>query len=119
VPTEPFPSDAQVLIQQGNLVSVKVVRGEPIKIFVVGREQASVDLSSLNWDVQFDPSDFSLSLRSLRTKKSPKILSFKKENNYYVISNPSFDDKVFTLEVTTKTKGKKEVFKFKVDNTQK
>jgi hypothetical protein len=112
----PFPSDANVLSQQGSLVAVKVIKGEPIKIFVLGREEATLDFSNLQLDANVDPANFSINVRRINADKSGPILKLTREKDHFIIDNPDTKDRVFTLEVTTKVKGKKEVFKFKVDN---
>jgi hypothetical protein len=113
---EPFQSDAQTLIQQGSLVSIKIVKGEPLKIFVFGRKEAEVDLSAVNFDLQLDPSDFSMSVRRIGSKKTPQILKFTREDDHFIVADPAKLEKIYTLEVTTKHKGKKEVFHFKIKN---
>jgi hypothetical protein len=115
-PAAPFQSDAQTLIQQGNLVSIKIVKGEPLKIFVFGRKEAEVNLSAINFDLNLDPSDFSMSVRRIGSKKLPKILKFTREDDHFVVTDPASPENIYTLEVTTKHRGKKEVFNFKIKN---
>lgn len=111
-----FPSDIEMLTQHGNLVSVRIVKGEPIKIFVFEKEAAEIDFSGARLGAQFVPVDLSLNVRQIGAKKISRILKLKRENDYFVIRNPDSTDKSYTLEVTTKVKDKKEVFIFKVEN---
>ncbi len=87
--------------QEGQLFSIRIVRGEPVKIFVVGREEASLDLSQLK-----------LVVRRLRPTPAAN-LKVTAGANYFTISekiNQSTD-----LEVQTQIKDKTETFKFKLD----
>jgi hypothetical protein len=87
---------------EGQLVSVRLVVGEPIRIFVVGREEAKLNLS-----------DMTLTVKRLSPYPG-KILKIDQNNNYISISDP-VDLKKFTdIEVTTKVKNKSETFRFKV-----
>lgn len=114
----PFMSDTEIISQQGSLVKVSVARGEPIKIFVFGRKEAEIDLSTSQWDLEFNPNDLSIGVKRVGPKFS-KILKVERQKNHFVIANPETDEKVYTLEVTTDVKGKKEKFKFKIDNRLK
>lgn len=89
--------------QEGQLVSVQISKGSPIRIFVVGREE-----------IKIDPSTVDLTVR--RIKPYPgKILNVDRSNNYFVISNPSEFRKTTELEIVTHVKDRKdEIFRFKL-----
>lgn len=110
-------SDVDVISRQGNLLSIRVVKGEPIRIYVLGRQEAEVDLSGIQVDLSLDPSDMSINLKPKKTN-SDRILKLKRKENYFVIENPVAEDTVYKLEVKTKADGKKETFKFKLKNKQ-
>lgn len=102
---DPNHPNSTVMRRQGQLVSVELVLGEPLRIFVVGREEAKVDLS-----------DLSITVRRLKPYPG-KVLSLDKFNNYYTISDPVDLKKPMDLEVTTKVKGKSETLHFKIENS--
>lgn len=92
------------LKQEGHLVSIRIVRGEPVRIFVVGKEEAKLDLSRLKLTVR-------------RIKPYPgKILRTSLDNNYFIISDPIDLQKTTDLEVTTEIKNQSETLRFKLDN---
>lgn len=117
-PYVPNRSDVEMLTQQGSLFSVKIVRGEPIRIYVFGREEAQLDFSNQYYQVGFDTSDFSLQVRRIGSKSS-KILKIKRMEDHYIILNPQEEQSVYHLEITPQIKDKKEVFKFKINNRLK
>lgn len=88
--------------KEGQLVSIQISRGEPIRIFVVGREEAKVDLSTL-----------SLTVRSLKPYPG-KVLSVDKHGNYYVFADPKELKKSKEIEVITRVKDKNETFRFEL-----
>lgn len=101
---DPNHPNSTVMRRQGQLVSVEVVVGEPLRIYVVGREEAKLDFSNLTLTVR-------------RLKPYPgKVLSLDKFNNYFTVSEPVDLKKPMDLEVTTKVKGKSETLNFKIDN---
>ncbi len=116
--SNPFLNDAQVISQQGSLVKVSISRGEPIKLFVVGKKAAELDLSSSEWGLEFDPSDLTVRVRRVGPKLS-QILKVERQQNFFVVETPKVDEKIYTLEVTTEFKGKKEQFNFRIDNRPK
>lgn len=89
--------------KEGQLVSVRIVIGEPVRIFVVGKEEAKLD-----W------SDLKLTVRRLKPYPG-KILSTNQKNGYFVISEPIDLQKGTDLEVTTKIKDKTETLHFKIE----
>jgi hypothetical protein len=89
--------------QEGQLVSVRIVKGEPVRIFVVGREEAKLDMSSLK-----------LTVRRIHPYPG-KVLSINRKNDYFVISEPIDFQKTTDLEVTTKVKDKSETLQFKLE----
>lgn len=94
--------NVNVMRRQGQLVSVELVIGEPLKIFVVGREEAKIDLS-----------DLILTVRRLKPYPG-KVLRLDKTNNYFTVSEPLDAKKPLDLEVTTKVKGKSETLHFNI-----
>src|SRR5690348_16426609 len=60
------------LSQQGHLVSIQITRGNPIKIFVVGREEARLDLTKLELVVW-------------RLSPERQKLHIEKEGNYFTL----------------------------------
>jgi len=113
----PFLSDTQLLTQQGSLVKVAISRGEPIRLYVFGREEVQLDLTTSDWNVELDPDDFAILVKRVGPGFS-KILKVSRENRHFVI--PVSDDTApYTLEITTGVGDKKETFRFRIDNRPK
>ncbi len=88
--------------KQGNLVSVRIVMGEPIRIFVVGREEAKLDLSKLKLKVRrLDP-------------YPGKILKMNQSTGFYTISEPIDLKQPLNLEVTADINDKSETLRFNI-----
>lgn len=115
---DPTASDIQVLSQQGDLVSVKVVVGEPVKIFVLGREEVHLDFSNLKINAEYDSSGLSLQVKKIKPS-SKKILTLVKHTDHISVKDSEKNEKPYELEVTTKVNNKLEQFKFKIDNRLK
>lgn len=94
----------EVLHQEGRLFTVQLSKGEPVKIFVVGKEA-----------IQFDPATLQLTVRQLAPGNS-KVLGFTRENDYFVLKDKIKVNQPVQLEVKTKLNNKEEVFKFKIYN---
>jgi hypothetical protein len=99
-----IPSFSQTADQrkEGQLVTVQISYGNPIRIFIVGREEAKID-----------PSTMSLTVRRLKPYPA-KILSVDKFNNYFVVSEPQEFKNSQEIEVITKIKGSDETFRFEL-----
>lgn len=90
------------LKKQGQLVTVRLVPGEPLRIFVVGREEAKINLSDLKVTVK-------------RLKPYPgKTLAVDRYQNYFAVAEPIDRNQPTDLEVTTNLKGKSEVLNFTI-----
>lgn len=97
------PSNPSVLKQQGRLFTVQIVRGEPIRFYVVGREEAAVDLSKLSVTVR-------------RLEPSPgRVLVLDRQNDYFVSQASSELKEATAIEVTAKTKSKVESIRLQID----
>lgn len=98
------PDNSSVLKQQGKLFTIQIVPGEPIRFFVVGKEEAKLDLSKLAVTVR-------------RVEPYPgKILSLDRQNDYFVSENSSELKDATAIEVTAKIKAKAETIRFQLDN---
>lgn len=99
-----IPLDSRTLRQEGQLFTIQMVLGEPIRFFVVGKEEAKVDLSELKMTVR-------------RLKPYPgKVLSLDLENGYFVSTKLEDLRGATELEVTTLSKAKSDKVKFKMEN---
>lgn len=99
-----IPLDSRTLRQEGQLFTIQMVLGEPIRFFVVGKEEAKVDLSELKMTVR-------------RIKPYPgKVLSLDLENGYFVTTKLDDLKDATELEVTTLSKAKADKVKFKMEN---
>jgi hypothetical protein len=102
------PSDlaSANLKQEGQLVTVRVVIGEPLRIFVVGREEAKFDFSELKLIVK-------------RMNPYPsKVLSLTKTGDYFTAPEAMNIHGSTDLEIKTTVKNKEETFRFKLNNRQ-
>jgi hypothetical protein len=113
-PSSPPKTDFEVIREQGSLLSVKLVPGQPIKIFIVGREEAEIDLSKTNWAADVDLANLSVSFK--QTNPNPgKILRIKRFENHYIVDDPLTltNGSEFNLQIKEKNK-KPHSFKVKV-----
>jgi len=101
---EPVQTTVDVLKQEGRLVSVSLSLGEPLKIFVVGREEAQIDLSQMK-----------LKIRKIKNGTSSDV-GLQKHDGYYTLSEPL--ELPAELDVQTRLKTNTENFHFKI-NTNK
>lgn len=91
------------LRKEGRLISVHISMGNPIRIFVVGKEEAQIDVSKLNLVVK-------------RLKPYPgKVLSVDRFDHYFVVNNPEEFKDATHLEITADVKGKKETLNFNLN----
>lgn len=113
-PSIPPKTDFEVIREQGSLFNIKFIPGEPIKIFIVGREEASVDLSKTNWKADVDLANLSVSLK--QTNPNPgKILKIKRFEDHYIVDDPLKLTNGTELKLQIDDKGKKKhSFKVKV-----
>jgi hypothetical protein len=92
------------LRQQGQFMTVQLVVGEPLKFFVLGREEANLDLKGFTLTVQ-------------RVAPYPgKVLSLEKQNNFFVVSDSSELKNATELEVKAQSKTKVDAVHFKIEN---
>jgi len=88
------------LRQEGQLFSIRLSPGKPLKIFVVGREEAKFDFSNMK-----------LTVKRLKPYPSEE-LRVTKSGDYYTVATPLPPEQESQLEVTTQVKGKSEKFHF-------
>ena len=99
---EPSDPQSEILKQQGKLVTVTLSRGEPLRIFVLGREEA-----------QFDPSDFELTVRRLKPYPA-KVMKVDAQGHYYSVQELTQTNEEREVEIKAKFKGKTETLKMKI-----
>lgn len=103
----PARADTYEFKQQGDLATVRMVVGEPIRFFVVGREEAKLDMSNLKLTVR-------------RLKPYPaKELTLDREGNTFEITEPLDTKQATQLEVKTELKGKSETLQFNIENPRR
>ncbi len=91
--------------KEGQLVSIQISKGDPIRIFVVGREEAKID-----------PATMTLTVRMLKPYPG-KVLSVDKFNHYFVVSDPKEFQKAQEIEIVTKIKDKNETLRFHLSHS--
>jgi hypothetical protein len=101
-------SDPTVLRQDGHFLTVRIIKSEPIRIFILGQEEAQVDLSNLL-----------LTVRQLKPYPAQK-LGINKSGDHYVLSGSPFINNIEDLEVTARIGTKVDKFNFKlIESTKK
>lgn len=99
---DPSSGNLNGMRQTGDLVSVRLVPGEPVHFFVVGKEEGQLDLSHMK-------------LRVRRLSPGPeKTLSTKQNGNMFSLREKLDSSKPTQLEITTETPGKEESFRFQL-----
>lgn len=111
---DPQLTDIQTITQQGSLFLITITKSEPIRIYVVGNKLAEIDLSTSELDYQLDPSVLTIQVRHIGPKLS-EVVKVKKTPTHYELVDYSIKP-TSVLEITARAKGKKETFKFKVNN---
>lgn len=86
--------------QQGSLVSVQIVKGKPLRIYVTGREEGKLDLA-----------DMKLTVRRMKPYPATQLKA-ELSSDHYVIAEPVDLKNGTELEVTTEVKQKIETLKF-------
>lgn len=96
-------SSVNEFTQEGELVSIRLVMGEPLRIFVVGKEEAKVNLSDLNIIVR-------------RLKPYPgQTLTTSIQGDHFIVSKPEELKGTTDIAITTKIKSKSETLNFKIN----
>jgi len=103
--SSPFDSlDQAHLKQQGQFLTLQIKLGEPMRIFVLGREEAKMDLNELE-----------LTVRRLNPYPG-KVLSVTREGDFFSVPESSELSNGGDLEIKTRVKNKnEETFLFKLD----
>lgn len=95
-------SPTQEYKEEGQMLSIRLVMGEPARIFVIGKEEAKLDLS-----------DLKLTIRRLKPYPAREFVVNRK-GNYFEVSEPKELSLSTDLQVTAKSSGKTETLKFKL-----
>lgn len=106
-------TDFEVIREQGNLFSLKLVPGQPLKIYILGREEAEVDLSKAKFAAEVDLSNLSVSVKQT-TPNPGKILKIKRFENHYIVDDPLQLTNGMELHLQIKDKKDKQPHSFKV-----
>jgi hypothetical protein len=86
--------------KEGQLVTVLITKARPMRIFVLGREEAKIDFAK-----------FKITVR--RAQPYPgKILKLNRFDNYYEVDDSNSLKQVTDLEVTAQLNDKNETFHF-------
>lgn len=98
------PANPNIMKQEGQIFSVRLEMGQPIRIFVVGKEEAQVDLNEMKMTVR-------------RLKPYPgKVLKLDQKDGAYSIAESMNLKGETQLEITAQSKEKSEKFQFKLKN---
>lgn len=91
-------------MQRGRLVTITLTLGNPVKIFITGKEEARLNLNNLK-----------LKIRRLDPYPAEE-LRFNKMGNLYTVAMPATSKDLNLLEVTATIKNESESFQFRLDN---
>lgn len=104
---DPERSSAETMMKQGRMMSVSLTLGNPLRIFVSGKEEGKLDLSKLK-----------LTVRRLQPYPQQE-LKVNKDGNFYTVVNRDGSKTPFEeIEVTTSVHKTNETFNFKIENTK-
>ncbi|MBL7554949.1 MAG: hypothetical protein JNM24_03935 [Bdellovibrionaceae bacterium] len=104
VETIPFKEYKDEMRKEGQFFSVHLSVGSPIRIFVVGKEEAKIDLSKLE-----------LTVRRLNPYPG-KVLKADRYDHYFIVNDPKSVARDAEFEITVKSKTSDEKFKFDLKN---
>ncbi len=90
--------------QVGKLATVRLVLGEPLRIYIAGHEQAAVNLK-----------DFSIQVRNASLAPG-RALKIDRHGDYFTMAEPLDLSGASILEVTTKLNNQSETLKFTIPN---
>lgn len=102
--SDPSHADLNSLRQNGKLVSIKINPKSPIRIFVVGREEAKFDITKLK-----------LFVKRLTPTAEENVMTLREGDHFVIPEKPDWEYPT-DLEVTAEATGKKEKFLFKLKN---
>ena len=102
IPGHTYRPSADIVQAEGQFFSIRMVRGEPTRFFVLGKEQAKLDLSTLR-----------LTLKKHAAYKS-QTLSLDLENNYFVLPEPVDFEAGSELELTASSREKTETLQIRI-----
>lgn len=91
------------LKQEGQLVTVQIVFGQPLRIFVVGREEAKLNYSDLH-----------LTVRRLHPYPE-KVFQLSQDGGNFVVQDAEGIKRSDEIEVKTKIKDETETFRFNIN----
>ena len=98
--------EPESLVGQGNLITLRLVRGEPkAKLFVVGKEAATLN---------FEKDAKVLSIRALDPQGKEEELRFTPERGYYTVEKLPASGVPYRLSIKTKVKDQEETIELKV-----
>ncbi|MES2800956.1 MAG: hypothetical protein V4654_00560 [Bdellovibrionota bacterium] len=92
----------QKQMQEGRLINVTLTLGNPLKIFVTGKEEAQLNLTNLK-----------LRVRRLDPYAGEELI-FNKEGQFYTVKMP-VTQKLDGIEVITTLNNQTEAFHFKIN----
>ncbi len=87
--------------KEGQFFTLHISPGDPIRIFVLGKEEG-----------KFDPAHLSLTIRRLKPYPG-KQFAVDRYENYFLVNDTKEFKKSTDFEIATKLNNKHEVFKFK------
>lgn len=94
----------ETLQKEGQLLSMKLVLGEPLRLYVAGKEHGKIDLSKLK-----------LKIRRIPSRAGSSELMYSRLENHIEIPATLDSEKATNIEVTAELEEKKEKVTFTID----
>lgn len=102
VPGDPSRPELESLRREGQIVSLRLAPGNPLKIFVLGKEEARLDLAKLR-----------LTVRRLEPNPVGELL-VRNKDGYFSVDALGDHKEPQTIEISTKLGEKTETFRFRL-----
>lgn len=102
-PASPYTErEKEMIMQQGQIFTIQLTQKEPIKFYVLGREEA-----------RLNPKTLQVKVRRI-TPYPARDLPIRFEGDYYYIPQEPADSPLHEIEITTSTKQNTETFKIEL-----
>lgn len=102
---DPLQSNIETMQKQGRLMTVSLTLGNPVRIFVTGREELKLDLAKMK-----------VTVRRLQPYP-PQELKVNNNGSFYTVVNKETETRPLEeLEVTTSIYKTSETFNFKIED---
>lgn len=99
---EPSDPQSEILKREGKILSINLTKGQPLRIFILGKEEA-----------KFDVKDFELTVRRIKPYPAKK-LQVDSQGNYFVVDELTQNAEEREVEIKARLKEKTETIRLKI-----